>query len=151
AGTLQIQGGTTISSEPLTLAGPGFNGIGALDSPSDQNTWDTPIILAGAASVGADSGSILTIDPTLKESATGSNLTKVGTSTVAFTGTTSNTYTGTTFVNDGTLQFNKSAGALALTGNLVVGDSPEVDATSDIDLAQLEGSNQLSLSSAVTV
>ena len=71
--TLQVQGGITISNEPLTISGAGFGGIGALDSPSGTNTWDGPITLAGAASIGADTDSTpavstLTIDQVIGQS-----------------------------------------------------------------------------------
>jgi autotransporter-associated beta strand protein len=151
-GTLQIQGGITLSSEPLTIAGNGFNGTGALDSSSGNNLWDAPITLAGNGSIAADTDSTstqstLTVDQAISESAAGSSLTKLGTGIVVFTGTAPNTYTGATLVNDGTLQLAKPSGVAAVPGSLTVGDGN----VPGPDVVQLEADNQLAGSSAVTV
>jgi autotransporter-associated beta strand protein len=155
SGTLQIQGGITVSSEPLTLTGPGYTGIGALDSPAGANTWDSPITLAGNASIAADTDqtqspavpSTLTVDQPISESATGSNLTKAGTGIVVFTGANNNTYSGVTSVSDGTLQLNKPAGFTAIAGDLTAGDGTSPGP----DLVQLLASNQLASTSNLTV
>lgn len=53
---------------------------------------------------------------------TAKGLTKAGAGTLTFSGTTANTYTGVTTVNDGTLVLNKSANTTAVGGDLVIGD-----------------------------
>ncbi len=54
-------------------------------------------------------------------SGTGS-LTKNGTATLVYAGTSPNTLTGTTTVNGGTLRLNKPSGVVAIGGALVIGD-----------------------------
>ncbi len=150
--TLQVQGGITLSNEPLTITGAGFGGIGALDSPSGTNTWDSPITLAGAASIGADTDStpavsMLTIDQVIGQSVTKSPLTKVGTGIVLLSGTASNTYTGLTTVANGTLELGKT-GAIAIPADLTVGTGALPPGSA---VAQLEGNNQIPSTQALTV
>ena len=151
--TLQVQGGITVSNEPLTITGAGFGGIGALDSPSGANLYDGPITMAGSASIGADTDSTpavstLTIDQVISESSPKSALTKVGTGTVLLDGAASNTYTGPTTVADGTLELGKTAGAFAVPAGLTVGTGtlPPGSAT-----AQLEGNSEIVNGQALTV
>lgn len=47
--TLQLEGPLVLGDEPLTLAGPGAGGVGALYSATDSNTVGGPITLAGDA------------------------------------------------------------------------------------------------------
>ena len=105
---------------PSPLSGPGFNNAGALESVSGNNGWVgalpstiplvNTILLAGNTTIGADSGSTLTVSQTISDLGQGFTLTKVGTGTVAFTGSTANNYGGITTVDDGILQLNKSFG-----------------------------------------
>jgi autotransporter-associated beta strand protein len=161
--TLALHGGIHLSTEQITLTGNGFGRIGALMSSGGANFVDpnatavapdpvppdSSIILAGNASIGALAGATLTTTQLIRESVTGSQLTKVGSGVAAFSGTLGNTYTGTTFVNDGTLQLNKTGGALAILGDLVVGDSTANAPRSDV--AQLQQNNQMPQTSNVTV
>jgi autotransporter-associated beta strand protein len=147
SGTLQLVNNLTISNEPLQLTGSGFNGLGALDSAAGGNTWASPITLAGDATIAADAGSALTLNQTISESVAGSNLTKSGRGGVFLTGSTSNTYTGTTFVTDGMLLLNK-AGATAIPADLMVGDTIGGPQSA---IVQLLASNQIADTSAVMV
>jgi len=52
----------------------------------------------------------------------GGSIVKVGTGTMTYAGSAPNTYTGTTFVNEGTLVLSKNADVDAIAGPLVVGD-----------------------------
>lgn len=54
-------------------------------------------------------------------------LIKAGDGTLTLSGTTANTYTGTTYVNEGTLALNKTAGVNAIAGDVVVGDGRGTD------------------------
>lgn len=138
--SLQLQGtALNITTEPLTLNGSGFNNGGALENVSGGNTWSGNIILASTSSVGVDNaGDTLFLPGVLSDVGNKSGLTKFGPGTVQYEGAATNTYTGLTTVQAGTLQFNMGPGAFALTGNLAVGTGSGPGATV-IDLA----SNQL--------
>ncbi|NBS04559.1 MAG: hypothetical protein EBS64_04950 [Verrucomicrobia bacterium] len=57
--SLQLQGGVTISSEPLTLSGSGNTGnVGALRSVSGANQFNGPITLAADARINSDAGTL---------------------------------------------------------------------------------------------
>ena len=111
--TVTVSNGVTINTDvyTFTLAGPltgdttdGFfaspvvyastaGGAGALDSPGGTNTYDSPIVMAADSYIGSDidaSGvpSTLVIDQAISQSpTTPTNLTKVGSGTVTFSGT----------------------------------------------------------------
>ncbi|MBI2808901.1 MAG: Ig-like domain repeat protein [Planctomycetes bacterium] len=78
----------------------------------------------------------------------GYDVTKYGPSTVQFTGSTSNDYTGLTTVYEGTLELNKLAGSLAILGDLQVGDGV---LSAGAAIAKLLADNQIASSSSVTV
>lgn len=67
--TLQLQGGFSENSlKPAVVDGAGFGGIGALDSFSGANTWAaTPVILADAASIGAQATASLAINQNITD------------------------------------------------------------------------------------
>jgi autotransporter-associated beta strand protein len=150
-GTLQIDeslGGPVTFTKSLQLTGFGFNGMGALTNEAGNNVWGGTVILSGPASVNIDSGNTLTFTQSISEVVVGSNLTLVGPGagvapgSVLFTGGagSDNTFTGTTFVTaNATLYLDKTQGALALTGNLTVGDGTLAPGT---DVVVQEGSNQ---------
>ncbi|MBL8792817.1 MAG: autotransporter-associated beta strand repeat-containing protein, partial [Planctomycetia bacterium] len=128
--TLQVDGSNAaqvaLDSQTLTLnglltldvvnSGAGvaqISGAGALSLGGSQRTFD---IEDNAGSVALnivsviDNGSIL----------------KTGAGTLEFSGSSANTYTGTTTVNAGTLRLNKTS-ATAIAGNLTVGDGTGTD------------------------
>jgi autotransporter-associated beta strand protein len=139
----------TVKGKTLGLTGTGYNGMGAVENQTGNNTWEGSILLDGSSTIAVDAGWSLTADRAIAESVLGSNLTKLGAGTLTFSGGTGfdNTYTGTTFVNQGTLALDKTGGALALSGNLVVGQT----GGSGTATAQWQASNQVASSTAVTV
>src|SRR5262249_17763794 len=98
---LQIQGNITVANEALTLNGPGVGGTGAARNVSGDNRYTGTLILATDSAIGVDSGT-LTLTGGVGEGAAASGITKVGPGTLQCGGSTSNTYTGATFVNEGT-------------------------------------------------
>jgi autotransporter-associated beta strand protein len=151
--TLQLQGGITISTVRLTLNGNGAGGVGALDSLSGANAWTLPIRLGSNTSIGADTDSTntpstLTLTGALSQVSAGTTLTKVGTGTLALAGSTGDTYTGLTTVAGGQLQLAKTGGALAVIGDLTVGNGTSAPGS---EIAQLELSNQIAAGQTLTV
>ncbi|MEO6274356.1 MAG: autotransporter-associated beta strand repeat-containing protein, partial [Rhodoferax sp.] len=130
---LQLQGGLTVTGEALTLSGNGVANDGALRSLSGANTWAGAITLGTFdARINADTGSTLALTGTVATngllltvggagdtlisgiiSGTGS-LANDGAGTLTLTNT--NTYTGATAVNDGTLLLDFAAGG---TSNII--------------------------------
>jgi autotransporter-associated beta strand protein len=129
----------------LTLSGTGVGGAGALRNISGNNSWAGTITLAnvtGPHSIVSDSGH-LTITGGITETGTADNknltfggagritvtgnitadpgdmlVTKTGTGTVSLSGT--NTWTGGTTINGGTLLVNNTGGSGLGTGSVTV-------------------------------
>ena len=112
--SLLLGTGITFAAEPLTLAGTGAGGIGAVSSPSGANTLPGPITLAGNTRIDVGGGSTLTESGVIDDAANSFSLTKAGSGTLALTN--ANTFDGGTTVNAGTLSTN-NAGALG-TGSV---------------------------------
>ena len=74
-----------------------------------------------------------------------SGFTKRGSGTLTLSGTTANTYAGTTMVNEGTLVLSKSSIVKSVPGNLVIGDG------SGSDTVTLASNNQLALTADVLI
>ena len=112
-GVLDLGGYSPAASVPLLLSGTGA-GSGALtNSGADASTYSGPLTLAAASSIGGAG------DITLGGSvASAYNLTKLGTNTLIFGGTS--TFSGSLLVSEGIAQIG-SAGTLefAATGGLV--------------------------------
>ena len=111
------------SGKALTLNGPGFNNDGALENVFGTNTWGSAITLGSNTAIGVDDTSSLAINRSIGDGGGGFSLTKDGIGTLNEIGTTSNTYTGTTIVQDGTVKLDKTLAAVAVAGNLQVGDA----------------------------
>lgn len=132
-----VGSGYNLSGDPIILdagiqdSATGINTV-ALDVTLDNNTIWTK---KGSATV-TDTGSIETAGFTLYVGTTattasmnlagaitgGGSVFKNGVGTLTYSGADSNTYTGLTLVNTGTLNLMKSNPATALSGPLVVGD-----------------------------
>ncbi len=134
---IQLDGGVAVGGEPLTINGTGIAADGALRSVSGDNTYGGTITLGSAASIMADSGSLMldvaagnaiggvpqdvtfggagniTVADPIAHGGGGLNKNDSGTLTLSG----NNDYTGATTVNAGTL---KVTGALAVGSAVTV-------------------------------
>lgn len=85
----------------------------------------------------------LEVRGTMADGSAASGVTKSGSGRMALTGTTANTYTGTTTVNGGTLELAKSSGVTAISGSAVTVNSGGT--------LLLGNSNQINDSAALTL
>lgn len=119
--SLAIGATVAIGTEPLTLNGLGSatHVTGALYSFNGPNSWAGPIMLASDSIIDVLNS---TFDLSGVISGPG-GFTKVGTGTLTLAGTSDNTYTGNTFVNEGILQLAKTGFFWAVAnGTLTIGD-----------------------------
>jgi autotransporter-associated beta strand protein len=138
---LQLQGNITLTEGSFGIAGSGPGSTGAIRNLSGNNTLNSAINLNASSTLGADAGTLtvtgdfnLGSGQTLTTTGAGtitlsgglngaSGLTQAGTGTLELAGSTANSHTGTTAVNNGTLQLNKTAGTNAIGGGaLTIGD-----------------------------
>ena len=167
--TLQIGniGASDMATEPLTINGTGVGGVGALywtDPGVGFDDWTGDITLGSNATIGSSTilsitgnidlnGGTLTVDnattagtlSTAVISGMG-NFIKEGAGTWNIFGG-SNTYTGSTTVNEGTLQMSV-AGGTAVPGDLIIGDG--VGGTG-ADVAFILSNEQIADTSDVTI
>jgi autotransporter-associated beta strand protein len=121
-GTLALSNNITIAAEPLTLSGTGFNNSGALRNESGVNNFNGPLSFSGPSTIRA-AGTRLTLGGSwntlgnthaltfdaapsaavfvMNGISGGGALAKTGTGMLSMYGT--NTYTGSTSINEGTL------------------------------------------------
>src|SRR5581483_4367929 len=115
---LQLSGGITATTGPVTLAGTGISGDGALLNLDGDNTLNAPVTLASDVTVGTTAGTLV-LGQAISDGGKAFGVTVTGTIrvlggfTLEFAGTTANTYTGMTTVISGVLALNQS-GAAAL-------------------------------------
>jgi autotransporter-associated beta strand protein len=133
---LEIEGDIALVGEPLTLAGSGPAGAGALRSISGANSLAGGVTLAAPSRINTDTGTLVlsgvisgagqtltvggagatTISGVI---ATGSGgLTKDGAGTLTLSGL--NSYTGATLINDGSLDLNQ--GGILSASAVTIGD-----------------------------
>ncbi|MBI4327615.1 MAG: autotransporter-associated beta strand repeat-containing protein [Chloroflexi bacterium] len=130
---LELQGGITAAAgESLTISGSGISNNGALRNISGNNTWAGSTTLGAAATIGADSGTTLTLSGSINNSGNALTLAGAGNFTVsgaisgsggltkngAGTATLSaaNTLSGAATINAGTLTLSGSGTATSVTG-----------------------------------
>ena len=142
---LALDNGVHVGLESLTLNGSGIGAFAALSGSFGSNSWDGTINLGGDASVSATSaGDFLNLAGAIVGSG---NLSKNGAGTVIFSGVSANTFTGTTFANDGTLLLAKNVVDGAIPGNLTIGNGGA--ALSDV--VRLSNGAQIADTSVVTI
>jgi len=125
-GTVELAGGTLGSTNSSTVGNAisltgdaGFNGIttsGSITQTGDRNVELTDATLAGSLDLGSNTlTTTVTTDSTISGVISSGSLTKDGTGELTLSG--SNTYTGNTTINDGTL---------SLGANNVIADGSDV-------------------------
>jgi autotransporter-associated beta strand protein len=172
--TLEFEGADfTVENRPLNTTGNGMNSVGALHNVIGNHTWIGPVTLTGGgggSTYQSDAGTLTLIgDMTtsmigrtlvlqgagngaivgnIQDGTTvGLPITKRGTGAWTLGGTTNNTYSGTTSVQQGVLVLDKT-GAVAVPGTLNVGDGSGND--SFVRLAG-SGGNQIADTATVYV
>ncbi len=144
-GTLHVAGNLTIGNKPLVLNGPGWGGspfLGALAASDGVSSWAGPITNASDSTIYVYSSRSLELSGPISGPG---GLTKTGAGTNIFSGTTANTYAGTTRVNEGTLVLNKTSSVKSVPGNLVIGDG------SGSDVVRLGSNNQIATTADVFI
>lgn len=115
--SLALITGFTIAGETLRLDSTHPT---ALHIRGGNHTWTGPIILARPSGIGVNQDWWLTASGVISGA---SSLTKWGAGVLSLSGSANNTYTGTTYVNEGTLLLAKSSGLQAVSADLVVGQT----------------------------
>ena len=137
-GTLTLGGDVTLNTTGTGATGATFTGNLNLG-----NAARTFTVAKGSASPTAD----LTISGVISSTTAASGaVVKTGAGILTFSGTTANTYTGMTTVNAGELDLNKSAGVLAVAGNLTIGDGT---GGANSDIVKLLANGQIATTAAV--
>ncbi len=121
AGGTVVAGGSTlevsaaVDAEPLTLNGPGVGGTGALRGGSSAGSWGGPVTLASDSTLGA-SAAPFTIYGAIGGAG---GLTKIGMDLLELTA--SNSYSGTTTIQSGTLRASDGEGLPAASNMVFAG------------------------------
>ncbi len=157
--TLQLQNNISVTEGSFAISGSGIGATGAIRNISGSNTLNAALTLNASSTLGADAGTLtvtgdinLGSSQTLTATGTGnlnlsgalngsSGVTVAGAGTLTYSGATSNSYTGATLINSGTLQLGKTAGTNAIAGGTVtIGDG--IGAANSANLTLL-ASNQI--------
>ncbi len=148
-GSLTLNGG-----QVNITSGQNISPTGGITSNANS-AHQTSLISGGQVTLGAPTvftvarDSTIASDLTVSSVLAGTSLVKQGAGILTLTGTTANTYTGTTSINDGTVALGKTAGVNALgTGAVTVGDG--IGAASSANLVLL-ANNQTAAAAAVTL
>ena len=139
AGAVLDLGNNISVNEPINLVGTVHNSFGT-------NVLTGAISLSSTNStVQVDTNSALTFSGVLDGVG---GLVKTGPGALTLAGSSANTYTSATVVNEGTLVLNKTAGTNAIPGALTIGDGV---GGNNADFVQLLASNQISNSAPITI
>jgi autotransporter-associated beta strand protein len=122
---LALNFGVDVPAEPLSLAGTGQSGFGALASGFGSNSWAGDILLTSNATISVDAGDFLNVSGAITTSGS-ADLTKTDTGTLIFSGSTANSFGGM-LVNAGTLLLDKTIANAAGPAELTVGDAVGTD------------------------
>ncbi|MCC6414352.1 MAG: autotransporter-associated beta strand repeat-containing protein [Opitutaceae bacterium] len=145
-GSLSLGSGIDVNLNSRTLT---INSGGLLSTGATVSNVSNGTIRAGTgvsdlvAHVYGTGG--LNISAVIPDNSGAKNLIKTGDGTLTLSGTTANTFTGTTYVNDGTLALAKSDGVNAIAGDIVVGDGRGTD------ILRLDANEQIANTADVTL
>lgn len=124
--TLDVTGGVTVTSEALSIGGPGAGAAGALRSTAGANAWTGGVItLTNDITVDIADGASLLCTGTFGQ-ATAYALTKTGTGTFGLSAS-SNTWTGAIAHNAGSIRATTSVNALGTTGTCTLADGATLE------------------------
>lgn len=127
-GSLKLGDGIDVdlNGNTLTIASGGLLSTGATVSTISDGTLLTGTgmddLIAHVFGAGG-----LDISAVVANNSGAKGLTKTGDGELTFSGSSANTYTGTTYVNAGTLTLGRDAFTTAIAGNLVIGDGRGTD------------------------
>jgi autotransporter-associated beta strand protein len=141
---LDLSGGISIASPITSVHGTGTTGNGAIVNIAGTNILTGPITLAGNTTIGTNAGQ-LTLSGVIGDNGLGYGVTLAGGGTFVFSGSSSNTYTGTTTLTTGTLELSKTAQNAIASSSLIIGNGVSTA------LVQETTSDQIYNSAVVTV
>jgi fibronectin-binding autotransporter adhesin len=140
--TLALNNATPIAEVTTTINGAGVGNNGALRNIAGNNTWSGTVALASDSSIGADTGTTLTMSGVISG---GHALSKAGAGTVVLNA--AETYTGATNVNAGTLQLGAS-NLIPNTSAVTVASGATLNLNNNSDtVASIAGAGAISLGS----
>ncbi|HND56021.1 MAG TPA: hypothetical protein PLV92_26575, partial [Pirellulaceae bacterium] len=164
AGTI-VSGGTlelsslTVVDEPLSLSGVngfadrgGVVGLTGANVAWQQSTVANLVALTGDARIGVESGGTLDFNAQIAQSGGSRGFTKVLGGDLRLSGSSANTFAGTTNVWEGRLRLAKSAGVDALAGGqLNIGVGNDTGDSADRDALIEEAGEQINPSVTVQI
>jgi autotransporter-associated beta strand protein len=138
---LGLNFGVHVPAEPLSLAGTGQSGFGALSSGFGSNSWAGNITLTSDTTISVDAGDFLNLTGAINGPF---DITKTDTGMLILSGGTANSFDGM-FVDAGTLVLDKSIANAAGPADLTIGDN------SGTDIVRLAADNQIADTTEVHV